>query len=285
MGIKQLSSKVIGCFLVIGIITILILSGPAQAFVLTLSVSDPIVSQGEKIKVNLQVDTGSSDMPSDLSNLTFILHGPTQNSPENFECMFSPDGTIISGCDGMEITKVQKSESGYCKSYGYGYGCSFEYSISIDSGLFDTGNYTTTFIINAKDKQTVKTGDNITINTPKGVCSIRAKNGDVVAEGTEFNKNKISFFIPLSKASNGEGYITAQDGRGRLTYKFTVDKLLIYSSEVVKVHVSGKYRIGGVGKFLPDSGIITLDRINNVTSFVGDKIQVSDMKVYFRRVC
>ena len=284
MGLKQLTSKVIAFFLVIAIISIIIFSGPAQAFVLSLSIPDANVIQGEKVKVDLKVDTQNSDNPSDIKHLIFKMSGPENNS-ENFSCEFSPDGKIISGCDGIDITKVKKIESGYCKSYGYGYGCSFEYTISIDTMFFEVGTYKTSLIITAKDKDTIKNGEDIVINIPPKVCSVRANKGDVSIDEMQFVKDKVSFYLPLNNAERGQGYITGQDGRERLTFRFKVDKILVYSNQMIKANVTGKYRIGGFGELTQESGILTFDRVNNVTSFVGSHIQMSGMKVYFRKFC
>lgn len=282
MSVKLISSKVIAGLLVLGVILILVYSGPAQAFVLSLQIPENSVDQGAKIKVNLKVDTENGDNPSDVSYLIFKMNGPDDN---DIECRFLPDGEIISGCDEVEIKKINTQDTGYCKSYGYGEGCSLEYAITIDSSLFEVGNYTTFLIINAKEKDIVQKGKDILINIPGKVCSIRANNGNVQVDEMEFINNKINYYIPLNNAERGQGYLTGQDGRDRFNFKFKVDEVLNYTNDLIKAQVSGKYRIGSSGRFIEDSGILTLDRIQNVTSFAGNDINMNGMKVYFRRFC
>lgn len=280
MSVKLINTKVIAGLLVLGVISIIIFSGPAKAFVLSLQITDNSVTQGDKIKVNLKVDTENGDSPTDISFLIFKMNGP-----ENIVCNFSSDGTLITGCEGIEITKKHTTDTGYCKSYGYGYGCSLEFDLTIDSGLFEVGTYATTLIINAKEKNTEKKGDNIIISSVNKVCSVRANGGTIISDEINFTKNKINFFIPISKAEKGQGYLSGQDGKGIFLYKFSVDRLLFYTNELVKAEVSGKFRIGNKGVFADETAILTFDRIQNVTSLVGNDVNMTGMKVYFRKFC
>lgn len=286
MSVKIFSSKVIAAILVLGVISILIYSGPAQAFVLSLQIPDTIVNQGDKIKVNINVNPEEGDNSSDVSYLIFKL--TKLNGPDNAECKFLRDGSIVSGCDGIEIDKISTDD---CEdgSYGYGYGygskCSLKYKITINSNLFEVGTYATSLTINAKGKDTTEAGDNIIINLPNKVCSVRARDGLIQVDEKEFTKNKINFYLPFNNADRGEGYLTGQDGKGRFTFRFKVDKMLYYTNDLIKAQVSGKFRIGNQGNYTDETAVLTFDRVQNTTSLIGNNVHMTGMKIYFRRYC
>ena len=62
-------------------------------------------------------------------------------------------------------------------------------------------------------------------------------------------------------------------------------KLIFYSNEKITAQVSGKYRIGNKGNYTDETAILTFDRVQNVTSLIGDRVDATGMKVYFRRYC
>ena len=57
------------------------------------------------------------------------------------------------------------------------------------------------------------------------------------------------------------------------------------TGNIIKVKVSGKYRIGTFGKFIDETGVLTFDRIENVTSLVSNHINMNGMKINFREFC
>jgi hypothetical protein len=205
------------------------------------------------------------------------------SGPENADCNFLSDGTVVSGCEGIDVSKVHTTESGYCKTYGYGYGCTLEFSLSINSALFDVGTYKTTLVTNASGKEIEQKGSDIMISPPlnKG-CSVRANSGTITADDLTFTKNKINFFLPPK--AQGQGYITGQDGKGVFLYKFMIGNILVNTPDTLKVEVNGKFKIGQ-GKYTDESGVITFDKANNITSYTGTNVEISGMKVYFRKFC
>ncbi len=273
-------SKIMGGAIVLGIIAILIFSGPAQAFSISLDIKDTAVEKGGTINIDANIETGNNDAPGEIDNLTFKLKGLN-----SIECTFYPDGEVISGCEGITIKKISSSNSGYCKEYGYGYGCKLSFKISIETGFFDIGTYSTSLVLDSKSKETEINGKEIAINNPKKVCSIRANNGNLIANNIQFDKNRINFYIPLQNAIRGEGYITGQKERDKFLYKFNIEKILENSDTKTKVQVSGKYRIGTYGKFVNENAVLTFDRIENVTSLIGNNIKMSGMKIKFREWC
>ena len=283
MNAKIFGSKLAAGAVVLGIIIILVFSGPAQAFTIALDIPNNFVDQGEKIKVHLDVATQNGDSPDNVI-LTFRMISKTDKKDIN-DCKFSSDGTIISECGGIEITKSEITRTGYCESYGYGEGCNLKFDLEIDSNMFEIGTYTTQLIASENGKDTTENGVNIIIGIPPKVCSIRANNGELMVNGDDYSKNKITFYIPLKNAERGQGYVTGQLDRDRFSYRFKVDKILLFTKDILKVEVSGKYRIGSFGKFTDEKAILTLDRVNNITSLMGEDIDMSGMEIYFRQFC
>ncbi len=278
--LRIFSSKIIAGLIVLGIISAIILSGPAEAFVLSLSIPKNIVEIGETITITANVKTSEkTDRPSDVDYLILKLEGP-----ENIECRFLPNATIVSGCKGIKINKLSDENKGYCKSYGYGEGCNSRYEIKIGTMNYETGIYKTFITINAKGKNLTIPGEDITINLKGKVCSIRASNGELKINSLDFSKNKISFYIPLKNAIKGEGYLTGQRNRERFIYRFKIEQVILNNRDIIKVRVSGKYRIG-TGENIAENGVLVFDRIQNITSLTGDNINLNGMKINFREGC
>ncbi len=273
-------SKIVIGALVLGIIALLIFSAPAEAFISTIEIKNKNVDKGEKAIINLDVKTSEGESPKNIDYLIFQLKGPI-----NIDCKFLSNTTIISGCSGIEIDDISPEPIGDCKKYGYGTGCDLKFKISLDTLDYETGIYASSLIINSKGKDTEISGGDISIIVIGKVCSIRANDGKLIVDNMQFEKNKINFYIPLKNANNGEGYLTGQKGRDRLMYRFSVDGTLINNKNLIKVKVSGKYRIGTFGKFIDETAVLTFDRIENTTSIMGNNIKMSGMKISFREFC
>lgn len=272
-------SKIIVGALVLGIVALLIFSAPAEAFISSIEIKNSNVDKGEKVIINADVKTSEGDSPKDINYFIFQLRGPN-----NTDCKFLPNATILSGCNGIEINDVSPEPIGDCKSYGYGTGCDLKFKISFDTTDYENGTYASSLIINSKGIDTEIAGKDISINVTRKVCSIRANDGKLIVDNMQFEKNKINFYIPLKNANKGGGYLTGQKGRDRFLYRFNIGEALINNKNIVKVKVTGKYRIGN-GKFIDEAAVLTFDRIENVTSLMGDNIKMSGMKISFRQFC
>ncbi|PIN94273.1 hypothetical protein COU56_02685, partial [Candidatus Pacearchaeota archaeon CG10_big_fil_rev_8_21_14_0_10_31_9] len=110
--------KIISIFISIAIITLLFAAGPANAFVLGLTIKDPVVTKGETIEFKISTQIEQEEI-LDINKFILILNGP-----EIQNCEFDADANIISGCKGISIEKLSSSNStlGYGHGYGYGYG-------------------------------------------------------------------------------------------------------------------------------------------------------------------
>ena len=153
------------------------LAGPAKAFVLDLTADKSAVVKGELVKFRASIDIYSNEnLP--IEKIMFELTGP-----ENTLCEFNPDGTNISECSGMTITKLSGDGSvlgygygdykghgyyfgysyGYA-SYGYGYDSKLEYEITLNSAGYEAGEYTTKLTAFIEGEQFSEAGDNLIIN-------------------------------------------------------------------------------------------------------------------------
>ena len=148
-----MKTKVFSALTAVLIITILILSSPAQGFTLSLTLDNSAPTIGDKINFIAEINIPSGEQLP-IKYLTLELSGP-----ETISCKFSPDGTIVSGCSGITIKLNQNSNYGYGYNYGYftqaydfGYGYGYQsgkinYTITFDTSHFKTGAYATSFYI------------------------------------------------------------------------------------------------------------------------------------------
>jgi len=144
-----MKTKVFSVLAVGLILTMLFLAGPAQGFVMNLSLNNTSPTQGDKVTFTAQIEIPSGEQLP-VEYLILELSGP-----ESVSCQFNPDGTIISGCKGITITQSSNSNFGYGYNYGYsnqnynwGYGYGYqsgnlEYTITVDTSNYQTGTYST----------------------------------------------------------------------------------------------------------------------------------------------
>ena len=111
------SNKLIAVGVTLIILTLLIISGPAQAFVLGLTSDVDTAKQPEKIVFTASIDINANEnLPID--ELVLGLNGP-----EDVYCTFSIEGHKINNlgnCAGINIKKIAGPSIN--EGYGYGYG-------------------------------------------------------------------------------------------------------------------------------------------------------------------
>src|SRR3989344_2255835 len=108
---RLISPKVIAPFLTLGIIFLLIFTGPAQAFTLSLDeFSKEIIDKGEKTSTTASINIQANEIIN-LNPISVYIN-------DKQVCVFNPnDNVIISGCTGINIALISNLISGY----GYGY--------------------------------------------------------------------------------------------------------------------------------------------------------------------
>ena len=275
---KETGIKVIAIFITLFIVIILLLTGPANAYILGLNVLNKEVFKGENINftASTQIEIGEF-----LKIDYFILK---LNGPMSVECMFHTNGSIINSCPGITIKNI--SSAPYNFGYGYGTGL-FEYNITLDTSYYFPGQYSTSLVLVDNGNRIEQSGDNITIKTMIDEllgCSIRAEDGNLMAEGMDFGDGEISFYIPLGNADVGEGHLTGQKGRNRLSYDFNIIDILINTPGYAEILVSGKYKIGR-GAETPETSIIHFDKISNQITLTGTNVLLGTSDIGTRSRC
>ena len=117
------SSKFISFGIASIVLMLLVFTGPAQAFILSLNIQNHKFISGETVimEVSSEPESGENLI---LNKFTLDIEGPT-----DIPCEFNSDAEIISGCEGISITKLdnETNKFGYSYSYGYNYGYSWSY--------------------------------------------------------------------------------------------------------------------------------------------------------------
>ncbi|MFA5856396.1 MAG: hypothetical protein WC867_03495 [Candidatus Pacearchaeota archaeon] len=303
------ASKVSAATLTIIIISILIISGPAQAFTLAFENFNSQVNKGDKANFSASIDFESNEKIS-IDYLILRLNGPVE-----VLCKFYSNGTTIEGCDGINISQIVSyyptpASGGYHYNYGYNYGYDYGYNygygygnlknmsfnITLDTNKFMVGIYKTSLSVVSGDNIVKQDGSDLQIYAgggggggtipPLKNCSIRAKNGIVLVEDQNFSgsKAKINFYIPEKRARNSQGYITAQAKRMTFSYKFKVQEVIRNDEEYAVIKIDGKYKLG-IKKYINENATIVIDKKNNRITVDGNEISAIFENVDLKGKC
>jgi len=272
-------TKIAAIFVSIGILTLLFMIGPIQAFILKLTVSDTSISVGDELTTIIDMEIEEEEI-LDVNYFLIDLSGPISIS-----CMFLPDGTKISSCNGITIEDI--SDTGFQYGYGYTQG-HLTYKITFNTGNYPPGIYNTKIISFVGEEIIVENGPEIVINSEHPLlesCSIRAKEGNLEVDEINFeDKGKLSFNIPKGNSVNGKGSLIAQYNRKRVSYKFDVVEILSNNEDSASIRVSGEYKINGNEK-ISETAIINIDKVNKKVSLIGNDIISENMEITFIRGC
>lgn len=276
---KKTLAKVVSSFITIGLLSLLFMLGPAEAFVLGLTVSEKSSTIGDIITftASAEIEEGES-IPISF----FILE---IEGKEDVICKFDTNGTIIEGCKGIEILRLSAPALGY----GYGYGFQpgiFNFKITLDSSEYLIGKYNTKLIAVTPSEDIEVSGDKFFINAPvKGICSVRADEGSLtLSEEDEFDNNKLSFIIPLKKASNGNGFLTGQGDRERFMYKFKTINIIENNNDRLTILTSGDYKIDNK-KRINAEAVITLNKKSKEVDIESSDFDAENMHVSLMKGC
>lgn len=287
------SSKFISFGITSVIIMLLIFTGPAQAFNLSLSILDKKVALGNKVVMKVYSEPEEGDQVI-LKNFILSIKGPT-----DILCEFDSDAKIISGCEGITITKLDNEPNPYGYSYGYsyGYGYGYSYGYSYESGKrefkkvldtdnLSTGEYKAEISTESNNNTYLSKSSFIILTRDESIrgCSFRGEDGILEVNGFLTSNNKLNLNIANKKAVNSKGYLYSQVGKNRISYKFKIESIISNSDEKAEILVDGNYKIGRNGK-INEEVIITLDKVNNKIYADGDTISIKDMEIKFIKNC
>lgn len=192
----SITKKSLSWLITVGLLTLLVLAGPAQGFILALTLDNPSPTQGSIITFTAQVNVELGDILP-IEFLTLTLSGP-----ETQVCEFLPDGNIVGSCKGViSITHSAQSDYNFSYGYGYGYGQGYNfgygynpvhysnlsynrslsygysynytdkpnkliYTITLDTSSYSTGSYSTNLKVKIKDSEFAQDGPSFTISQP-----------------------------------------------------------------------------------------------------------------------
>jgi hypothetical protein len=282
---KEVILKVIATIISLTIFLVILFSSPAEAYNLSLLISENEINRGDFITITASIESlDYSDCLKNIDSIKLLILGPT-----NEECNFDKDGNIIQGCSKVKDIKfefIKKNEIyGYECQEGLGQGI-LKYEIILNSENLAEGNYKTSLIFNSDNKEIEKQGNEFKIKkaTTKK-CSVRAADGSLIVDEINFgNNNKINFFVPITNANIGEGYLFGQKDRTRINYRFKVINTIKNSPEELLFEVSGYYRIA-VNKPILEKAVITVDKLKKQISMSGKTISASYMDINLKEGC
>ena len=104
---KTVKYSFIPILITIFIVTILIISGPAKAFDLSLDIDEDSVEKGERVTFTSTIEITGNDSNLPISEITLIIDGPTYKT-----CKFDVEGNKLSSCEGvLEINLIENNEN------------------------------------------------------------------------------------------------------------------------------------------------------------------------------
>ncbi|MCG2718771.1 MAG: hypothetical protein L6408_08065, partial [Nanoarchaeota archaeon] len=134
MNKKGMKKKVISLVLTLGIITMLILSGPVSAVQVQITnFTSTTPNESSTVSFLVQVDIEAGERIP-VQNLTLTLTNAAGLS--NYNCTFDTAGTTLTTCSGISINVLNALNYSTGTNYGYGYG--YDYS----NGVTDYSNAT-----------------------------------------------------------------------------------------------------------------------------------------------
>jgi len=263
--------------IILSIIILLVTIGPVRAALVGLTISNNFPVFGEFVNLIVSAEIEPDEI-LDTKNFTLSFEGP-----QNIVCDFLPDGTFLNPCPGIQIQQIETAD------YQFGYGFLpgiLKYNITLDSGSLQAGEYMVKlFVITPQEKLTAQ--EQMFIigeSTPVEKCSLRAEDGSIIFDGKTFNspRTKLNLGVSESRARKGQGFITAQQGRERISYEFDIDNAIRVSSRLILIYTSGTLKQPSKEN-KPESAVISFDTDSFKLDIDGDSLEIEDMKIYFAK--
>lgn len=280
---KEMNKAIAGALTLI-VLAILLISGPAEAYILGLTVLEKEVERGKKISFSVNVKIESTEHLA-IDYFLLKIRGNT-----NTDCKFNVSGDLIDGCAGISIQRTSVPDFGYGYGYGYGYltNGDLTYNITLDTNSYYLGSYSTEIVMSTDGKEASQKGGSFKIFSKDGIlngCSLRADDGILQVRNSSFKgKNKLNFNIPLEGAKMGEGYMIFQADRNRFSYQFVSPVVLENNKTTALILVEGKYRMN-VGETVQEKAIFSLDKNQKSISIIGGNFSVMNMNVNLMQKC
>ena len=150
---KEIRVKLLAVTISLAVIILLILSGPAGALSLKIEEKDKHPQENDTINLKLTVDLNNKDNLA-LNNLSLILDNNKKN--EKVICIFNASASVISGCNGMNIS-VLSNNLNYSFGYYSGKGdLVFNVQINLSQSDLEVGNNKLSFVVDTPKKEVSK---------------------------------------------------------------------------------------------------------------------------------
>jgi len=274
---NKLKSKLTAGVITFLLVVLLMAVGPTKAFVLNLNIQNsfPLAEEPVNFVTSIEIEQGEN---LNIKNFTLKLTGE-----KNIECVFLPNGTLLTNCSGIQIKQIESSE--FQSGYGFLPGA-LKYNITISPNTLPVGDYVSKFFVSTLESTFESSEKQITIikeGIPVEKCSLRAEKGEIVIDGERFisSRNKLNLAVPESRALNGKGYITAQSGRKRISYKFTIDRAVRVNEDRILIYTSGILKQNKKEK--AESAAILFDTNSLKIDVAGDSLSIQNMDVNFAK--
>ena len=125
MKLNKGGKTLVSSILTVSIIIILLFTGIANAVDLSITTNKASYLKTETINFNVGIDIPANER---IPIQTLKLQIYDNSLPFLKECVFYPDGTKVSGCDYLTITRTNSGDYGTSEQlYGYGYGANNNY--------------------------------------------------------------------------------------------------------------------------------------------------------------
>ena len=172
---KKRLSRILVLMITFVLISVLIISAPARAFVLSLTMDKTNVTVGGKVVFIASININSDE---NLPIQKLVLELVNNKNGDSSSCTFNVDGSVISGCNGISIVKLNGGNSFYGYSYGYfagyaydfgngGYGYGYKdsllYEITLNTQGYSAGDYSTRLTAFIDNNVFSKDGEKLTI--------------------------------------------------------------------------------------------------------------------------
>ena len=246
-GVVQKTLAFVITALVMGM---LLIAGPAWAFSISLDPVSTNVNLGEEVSLiyNFDIDT-EERIPIDYLQLDIFAN-------TNILCRFNSNGSVITGCSGISISKLTDSNYtegnltgnysstpynwGYGYGFGYGYGSLgselLSYNITLNSSLLGYGIHKSNITAKIKSDFFYETGSNITIVKPISItslnnaslCLVENKNFEIKSE-----INGTMQSVVLSLNTNGTWQNISLSNIGEGIYSYIVNNASISPSSTI----------------------------------------------------
>ena len=279
-------SKIIAAIVSILVLVLLILIGPANAFILGLTVSDNTPNLGDIIDFMLTAEIEDEDVILNIDFFTLKFQGPT-----DIECRFFPNGTKIDACPGLTITQIESSNFGYGYGYGYGYLPGFfKFNLTLNTSVLSEGDYDVVLLTSIDGEQSEEQAEEeITINDEEpqdlvDVCSLRGDDGESFIDEELFStKNKVNLHYSRGSNGPGQGFFTSQAKKDRISFKYNVSNVFREGNNVI-IEVTGMFRLNRDDE-IPLDATLTLDKETETLKVESNEFDAFDLDAQILKGC